>query len=142
MANELVPHKLKQMLLMLSSDNRDEAATAASLITQYLKKHGSTWHDLANGLIKETPAKKPADERPPWEGEPDFPEQKEEQGPESTLANWRLMREYCLNRPYRLRDREIEFLKNIGRWRGDLTDKQFAWLAAIYSRLSDRWTDV
>ena len=45
------------------------------------------------------------------------------------------MRDFCLTRMHLLRAREYEFLVDLDRWHGALTEKQHAWLVAIYQRL-------
>jgi hypothetical protein len=50
-------------------------------------------------------------------------------------GDWHVMHEFCLDRDRLLRPREREFINNLGDWRGDLTEKQRAWLVAIYQRL-------
>jgi hypothetical protein len=103
---EIAP-RLQKLLLMLSSEQPGEVISAAHAIGRTLKSAGADWHDLA-GLLA---------------------------GPVSTGADWSAMREYYLDRQHRLRPREMEVLTNLDDWRGDLTDKQFKWLASIYARL-------
>jgi hypothetical protein len=102
--------KLQKLLLMLSSEQPGEVVSAACAIGRTLQSIGADWHDLVAGLLV---------------------------GPVSNSdgADWSAMREYCLRHQDRLRPREVEFLNNIGDWRGDLTEKQFKWLASIHARL-------
>jgi hypothetical protein len=51
---------------------------------------------------------------------------------------WRAMRTFCDQHSQLLSAREKEFIADIKRWRGELTDKQRGWLTAIYERLQRR----
>jgi hypothetical protein len=105
--------RLKKLLLMLSSDQPGEVAAAAQAIDRALKADGSDWHDLANKLTNSNP--KPRNEHPP--------------------GDWHAMREFCLDHDHQLRSREREFVSSLGDWDGELTERQHAWLLAIYQRL-------
>jgi hypothetical protein len=50
-------------------------------------------------------------------------------------GNWHAMQDFCVKHGLLLRPRELEFITNIAHWRGDLTEKQYAWLSSIYARL-------
>jgi hypothetical protein len=112
--------RLRQLLLLLSSDQPGEVAAAASAITRILQKSGADWHALVDGLVKDTPQQKRAAHADHNDG---------------AAADWRVMRDFCLARRNRLRERELEFLDSLGSWRGDLTEKQHGWLSAIHGRL-------
>jgi hypothetical protein len=45
------------------------------------------------------------------------------------------MQDFCVKHGLLLRPRELKFITNIAHWRGDLTEKQYAWLSSIYARL-------
>jgi hypothetical protein len=113
--------RLKKLLLMLSSDREGEVVNAARLIGTTLRDAGSDWHDLAAGLL--TPAgRKPLPPPPPHDDADD----------------WRTMRARCLAHSYLLAPREREFLLDLERWRGQLTERQLAWLTAIHARVQRR----
>ena len=112
--------RIRQLLLMLSSTQPGEVVNAAAAITRTLRDAGADWFDLVDGL------QAPVARRPAFDDDT----------PDTTARDWRSMRAFCLKRRDRLRERELEFLQNLGRWRGDLTEKQQNWLAAIYARLS------
>jgi hypothetical protein len=114
--------RLRQLLLLLSSDQPGEVAAAAAAITRTLEKTGASWHDLVDGLVKDAPQPKQS----PFDSDTDR---------NKSASDWRTMRAFCLSQRDRLRERELEFLEDIGRWRGDLTEKQHGWLVAIYARL-------
>jgi hypothetical protein len=94
----LVTPRLKQLLLMLSSDQPGEVVAAACAIKRALKNEGRDWHDLVAGLMP-----------PPPPAEPKFRKHTEEH----TARDWRSMRDECLKRRGRLRGRELEFLTNL-----------------------------
>lgn len=112
--------RLRQLLLLLSSTQPGEVAAAAAAITRTLHSAGMDWHDFVNSL----PA--PQSRRPASDDDVTA----------NTSRDWRSMRQFCLTRRDRLREREREFLENLSQWRGDLTEKQQNWLAAIFARLS------
>jgi hypothetical protein len=110
--------RLRQMLLLLGSDQPGEVAAVVAAISRVLAKSGASWHDLVDRLDRPRPKSKSATS----DADDDF-------------SDWRAMRDFCLTRRDRLRERELEFLQNLGHWRGDLTEKQAGWLAAINARL-------
>jgi hypothetical protein len=109
--------RLRQLLLLLSSDQPGEVVAAAAAIKRTLKSEGHDFHDLVAGLTA-----------PPLA--PKF------QSEDCNDGARRGMRDFCLKHQNRLTVRELEFVTSIGRWRGSLTDKQFNWLSAIHARLS------
>ena len=113
--------RLKKLLLMLSSEREGEVVNAARLIGSTLRGAGSDWHDLAAGLV--APVAPPARNPPPRHDNAD---------------DWRAMRAFCLSNTHLLLIREREFLLDLERWRGNLTEKQFAWLASIHMRVRRR----
>lgn len=112
--------RLQKLLLMLSSDQPGEVVAAAQAIKRALKAAGADWHYLANRL---TTGPKPhkADHRA--------------RRPDTWPDDWHVMHDYCLDREAQLRSREQDFINSLCEWRGDLTEKQYAWLASIYQRL-------
>ena len=89
--------RLEKLLLMLSSDHDGEIVNAARAIGRALREGGADWHDLVNRLknnSKNNPNQKPRDEHPP--------------------GDWRIMREFCLDRDRLLRPREREFVVRLG----------------------------
>jgi hypothetical protein len=114
--------RLKKLLLMLSSEQPGEVINAARLIGTTLRGVGADWHDLTAGLL--TPATAPHSAR--WSAGETWDEDD---------LDWHAMREFCLQHPELLRSREREFMDSIGDWRGQLTEKQFAWLNSIHARV-------
>ena len=114
--------RLRQLLLMLSSDQPGEVAAAAAAIGRVLKAAGTDWHALANGLLAETP--RPSTRQ--WRDNDDT---------QDAADNWHELHEYCAERIELLRSRKQEFIESLGEWRGRPTERQLAWLCAIYARL-------
>jgi hypothetical protein len=114
--------RLRQLLLMLSSNHRGEVTAAAAAIGRALKAAGTDWHGLANGLLAE--ARQPGARR--WRDSNDT---------QDAADKWHAMQEFCAERAELLRSREQEFIESLGEWRGRPTEKQLAWLCAIYARL-------
>src|SRR5262245_39778790 len=107
--------RLRQLLLMLSSDQPGEVAAAAAAIGRVLKAAGTDWHELANGLLAET--RQPKGQH--WRDNADTWD---------AADNWREMHEFCVECAELLRSREQEFIESLGEWRGRPTEKQLAWL--------------
>jgi hypothetical protein len=110
--------RLRKLLLMLSSTQPGEVVAAANAISRTLKDAGRDWHDLAGGLLTTAPQVKPR--------------QRDES---RTGADWYSQYLFCRDRTHLLREREAEFVISLGSWRGTPTEKQQAWLDAIYTRL-------
>ena len=53
----------------------------------------------------------------------------------AAAAIGRALKADCADRCELLRSREAEFIESLGEWRGRPTEKQMAWLHAIYARL-------
>jgi hypothetical protein len=113
-----VSHKLKRLVLMLSSSHAGEVAAAAAAIDRTLRGAGCDWHDLAAVIV--APAK---------------PQPKPQSRPATEILDWREMRDFCLDHEDLLRPREAEFVQDLQRWRGRLTEKQDGWLVAIFERI-------
>jgi hypothetical protein len=100
------------------------------LIGSTLQDAGHDWHDLAGALVD------PAAPRPKPQPSPrDARERAHLEAHDSDAVNWRQQREFCLEHRSLLRDREVDFITDLGRWRGPLTEKQASWLSSIYQRL-------
>jgi hypothetical protein len=106
--------RLRQLILLLSSNQPGEVVAAAGAITRTLRSVGADWHTLADGLL--------ADEQL--------------RHPRADDEDWHHIREFCLGRDYLLRSRERDFLIDLARWDRDLTAKQSQWLFAIYARVA------
>jgi hypothetical protein len=110
--------RLTKLVLMLSSSHDGEVVNAARAIGRALQDDGADWHDLARRLS--APARARASET---------------SHRETNDKDWRAMRAFCLQHMHVVSAREYEFLVDLDRWRGDLTEKQHAWLTSIYQRL-------
>jgi hypothetical protein len=121
-----IAERLTKLVLMLSSDHDGEVVAAARAIDRTLKDAGTDWHDFVGKLL--VPAKAHSPHRATRAHHND------------TDGNWREMREFCLRHSTLLREREMEFVTGLANWRGDLTEKQFAWLSAIHKQLRRRTT--
>jgi hypothetical protein len=106
-----IAERLRKLVLMLSSDQPGEIVGAARAIDRTLRSAGCNWHDLAD-LVDGVPA-----------------------SGDDQSRNWRSMRDFCAQRSHLLRSREQAFIDHIDSWRGELTEKQSAWLIAIYTRV-------
>jgi hypothetical protein len=97
---------LIKLLGMCGSDHAGERANAAQMADKLVRANGMTWADVI---------------RVPTE--------------QHQARDWRDMRDYCAAHFYSLRERERDFIDDLAVWRGRLSEKQAAWLIAIYTRL-------
>lgn len=114
MANGIkkVAERLEKLLLMLSSNQDGEVIGAVRAVERTLRSVGADWHDLVAALLRPVPASSFGSHR-----------------------EWCAMREFCAQHQDELQPREREFISDLARWRGALTEKQSAWLVSIHARL-------
>lgn len=115
--------RLRQLLLLLSSDQPGEVGAAAAAIKRTLRNGGCDFHDLVAGLIA-SPSLAPNSQA------------------DSDDGDWRAIRDFCLKHEMHLREREREFLSSLRKWRGNPTEKQLDWLTAIYKRVGGNYDDI
>jgi hypothetical protein len=108
--------KLEKLVLMLSSDQPGEVVAAATAIRRALQTAGADWHDLARELTK-----------------PVAPSRDRNRG--GDRSGWRPLHAYCRRHGDALSNREQDFMTTLDHWRGNITEKQQAWLVAIHDRL-------
>ena len=114
-----LPPKVALLIPMLGSDQDGEVIGAARAIERTLKAVGCDWHDLVK-IIRSSPV------------EPVQPQPAEPVRTQYDVAKW------CAGHAYRLSERERIFVNDmVSRltWNGTATEKQTAWLRAIYVRL-------
>lgn len=114
---------LRQLFLMLGSNQDGEVVAAARAIGRQLAKLNKDWFWLADRL--DGPDSQPGTKRPP----PDDTDGDGDGDGHKAAAGWLLAT--CRQR---LRPNELDFLENIREWRGDLTYRQAQWLSAICER--------
>jgi hypothetical protein len=107
--------RLKKLLLMLSSDQPGEVVNAARAIDATLRGAGADWHELVGRLTAA-----PVATRDRHEGRD---------------VSWRAMHEFCARHGDLLQLREWDFVHDLEHWRGNLTERQHAWLFSIYARI-------
>jgi hypothetical protein len=110
--------RLVKLLGMMGSAHAGERSVAAQKADQLVRERGLTWGEVFSYIA---PAKT-----------------KHNTDSDNTSDDWQRMRKFCLQYPTRLRPREHQFLLSLASWRGDLTEKQEAWLMGIYLRVSQR----
>jgi hypothetical protein len=115
--SEIAP-RLQKLLLMLSSQNSGEVINAARAIERTLREAGIDWHDLVGGLLP------PAKVRT-----------KSESKNRGSGSDWHVMVDVCIAHKNQLRLREQQFMTSLLHWHGELTERQHAWLVAIYRRV-------
>jgi hypothetical protein len=108
----------KLFRLMLGSDRPGEIAAAAAAVNRELKAAGTDYHALADAVARtpliphQTPSTPHNDTRP-----------------------WRDIREWCASHDECLTPRELEFVLDLGYWRGRPTQKQMDWLLLIERKI-------
>lgn len=115
--------KLDPLIRMLASSVDAEVIASARALERRLRASRLDLNDFADALGQS--AKEP----------PHHPRRWRDTNDESTEVDWRALREFCMQHKTRLRERELEFISSLDRWRGSLTPKQHDWLAAIAARL-------
>ena len=121
-----IPAKALALIPRLASDADGERASTARLIERQLRAAGLDWHTIVERLKAEPPAPRIIYRDRPREEHGD---------PES----WRDLARWCRDHDHgRLRPKERTFILDMcGRliFGGTPTEKQAAWLRAIYARL-------
>jgi len=105
--------RLVKLLGMLGSNHDGERAAAALKANALVREHGLVWSDVIPT--------------------PDADRRLNDVGAKN--QDCRTMRGFCAQHSNLLRSREQEFIDDIEDWRGALTEKQSAWLIAIYTRV-------
>jgi hypothetical protein len=115
--NPQTASRLAKLCGMFGSVHDGERASAAAMADALVKSLGLTWFQVIA----------PPDQPKP-EAETQF----------QSDPNWEEMAEVCRRYAVWLRPREQGFIQSLRWWDGDLTDKQFSWLCAIYTRVRAR----
>ena len=105
---------LSKLIPRLGSDHAGEVVATAAAIGRVLRNGGCDWHDLARAV---TPALKPP--------------------VKLASDDWQATLAFCTMHIDCLKMRDREFLRSLGHWHRDLTQKQRVWLEDIAARLSD-----
>ena len=111
--------KLEKLVLMLSSDQPGEVVAAAAAIKRTLRTADADFHDLARGLIGTATSSSSSTSSSPTREDRD----------------WRPLHAYCKCHLDELSSREQDFMSTLDRWKGNITERQRAWLEAIHDRL-------
>jgi len=101
--------QIGKLIPRLASDHDGEVVATVRAIMRVLKTAGLDLHDLARVI------------KLPGAGDGDEPD-------------WRTLLRACRAHMDELTRREVKFIESLSRWRGAPTEKQRAWLAAIYDR--------
>jgi hypothetical protein len=109
--------RLAKLIRLLASDQAGEVVAAAAAIKRALAAEGTDLNAFADALIRPQPTQEP---RPP-----------------PREANWHRVACECQARSNRLSQREQAFIDSIVDWTAlrPPTERQAAWLTAIYRRL-------
>jgi hypothetical protein len=113
--------RVRQLLLLLSSNRDGEVVAAARALCRTLRGAGADLHDLADvldGNVMPSPPPPPP--------------------PQEHPIDQRLAQHILENHESELTDWEIEFLKSIVQWRGRLTAKQHARLEKLWREIRGR----
>jgi hypothetical protein len=102
--------RIVKLLGMLGSDHDGERAAAGAAAHRFVRQLGLTWGDIIAA---------PSPPIAPENGD-----------------DWRRLVRARLLRAHLLSNREHEFLKSMLRWRGEPSEKQVAWVLAIFQRVS------
>ncbi|MEM6550403.1 MAG: hypothetical protein AAF713_22160 [Pseudomonadota bacterium] len=114
------------MILLLSSDQPGEVFAAAQMIGHKLERAGLDWHALADAL-----------------GDSQSSESSESAGPRAA-ESWSDAIDHILAHADDLSEREHRFVLSAGgivRRGWTLSEKQAAWLHALFERAGGEWAD-
>ena len=112
--------KLEKLVLMLSSDQPGEVVAAAAAIKHTLRTADADFHDLARGLTGTATSSSSSSSTSSSSRED---------------RDWRPLHAYCKCHLDELSSREQDFMSTLDRWKGNITERQRAWLEAIHDRL-------
>jgi hypothetical protein len=118
--------RLVKLLGMLGSNHDGERAAAALKANALVREHGLVWSDVIPAAPEQSSSSYRQEHARRWEHDA--------AGADQTV-DWHIMRGFCAQHSNLLRSREQEFIDDIAGWRGALTEKQNAWLIAIYTRV-------
>lgn len=121
--SETTTRKLSMLLPRLASDQDGDILSTTYAIKRVLEREGADFHDLAKALAGggERVVYKTVYER---------------QEPEA--GEWLMKARFCAERENMLRSKEREFVHDMAaklKWISEPSERQAAWLEAIYSRL-------
>jgi hypothetical protein len=116
--------KLEKLVLMLSSDQPGEVVAAAAAIKRTLRTAGADFHDLARGLTGTATSSSSSTSSSSTSS-----------SSSSEDRDWRPLHAYCKCHLDELSSREQDFMSTLDRWKGNITERQGAWLEAIHDRL-------
>jgi hypothetical protein len=119
--------RLVKLLGMLGSAHAGERSAAGLKANELVRGMGLTWSEVFTRIMSAPATDSRNNGRNGGGGR--------HNSHNSGDDDWRTMREFCARHSGRLRPRELEFVIDLGDWRGDLTQKQSAWLTAIFARL-------
>jgi hypothetical protein len=106
--------RLAKLCGMFGSDHDGEVINAARKADQLVRSSGETWIDVIAG--RQLPP-------PDWRRRASY--------------DWRTMANACLFRIETLTPKERSFVRSMAQWTGEPTQKQIAWLQAIFLRVKE-----
>ena len=120
-----VTPRMQTFIRLLASDNDGEVVNAARALHRALQAQGADFHALVDRLPTRARAQ-PRQERA--YREPPRQERRQAKASHADKLEW------LLKQPYAFRQNEREFLENIRKWDGELTEKQAKWFGDIYAK--------
>ena len=117
-----VAPKLVKLIPLLGSDKSGEVVAAAAAMSRTLKAAGLDWHAVASA-VEAAPEIKIIESAAPQRREP---------------ATWGEVARWCRDHGDRLADHERRFVRDMAArlvCGGEPTERQAAWLRAIYAKL-------
>jgi hypothetical protein len=142
MTGDLDLDRLRKLCGMFSSSHDGEIANAARMADRLVRAAGLVWGDVLR------PSLPPPSPREPF---PDFAEHQRRARaaqaadaaaraarapPPEDYAHWHVMARHCVNRHDKLSAREFEFIFSLVCRTRAPTERQMAWLTAIFDRVT------
>jgi hypothetical protein len=118
-----LPPILSKLIPRLASDHDGEVVATVRAIDRALRTRGADWHDLAATVLR---------------GPNDAAGLEADRECSLDRDDRRAVVNFCSEGACHLSSSELGLMWTLKRWRGEPTDRQFAWLLAIADRLGYR----
>jgi hypothetical protein len=114
----VVAPRLGQLIRLLGSDRDGEVVAAARALKRTLATAGQDFHDLAVGIERLAAGAQTARRE--------------------VAVDWRAIAQWLVEHRARLTPKEQIFVRDMTNWGAEPTERQFAWLLALFERICSR----
>ena len=121
--------RLRKLCGMFGSAHDGEIANAARMADRMLREAGLGWGDVLQTALP--PPRQARGRDYSWP-----PPRYTQPQPDEPYGHWRMMVRLCAARLHLLSGREVAFIGSLRHRGADPTERQLAWLTAIYDRVT------